>query len=44
MDFAKIQRIVAENPFTLFLILVLLILADEPRGRRAKKAQKSTGK
>lgn len=29
MKLAKIQQIVANNPYTLFLILILLILADD---------------
>jgi hypothetical protein len=33
MKGAKIQEIVADNPFTLFLILILLILADSTGGQ-----------
>ncbi len=36
MKFAKIQQIVADNPFTLFLILVLLLLADSTGPVRPK--------
>lgn len=40
MEIAKIQQIVADNPFTLFLILILLILADETGTGTVKKAKK----
>lgn len=43
MEFVKIQQIVADNPFTLFLILVLLLLADETGTGTAKRAPKSRG-
>jgi|GEM_PF-5232734 len=33
MELAKIQQIVADNPFTLFLILILLVLADSTGGK-----------
>jgi len=45
MDYAKIQQIVADNPFTLFLILVLLLLADStgtparPKNEKLKRIE-----
>lgn len=39
MSLAKIQQIVADNPFTLFLILILLLLADKTGTGAVSKAK-----
>lgn len=41
MEFARIQQIVADNPFTLFLILILLLLADETGTKKVKKQNRT---
>lgn len=41
MEFARIQQIVADNPFTLFLIFILLLLADETGTKKVKKQNRT---